>query len=184
MKILPNSDSDRCGLLNALFNNPNKSYLYNIPENAYESYWNGHIQNVIDCKTNANWPSAKSKPYFQIDLFQVAIKPQKISLTRRRSDSYPAEAVLEGLYHSNWEEICQTSITFTTDNEVAIRECKSNRYFTSFRYRQTKNSGSQTYIEAHSFDIFGEMRYFDDIRKNSNNQCLRRNQLISLIKTQ
>ena len=175
MRITPNSDSDKCGLLNSLFNDPNKNYLYNIPENAYASTWNGTIQNLIDCKTSANWPSSESEPYFQINLFQLAIKPEKISVTRRNTCSYPAEAVLEGLYRSKWEEVCQTSITYKSSGEVVVRKCKSNRYYTAFRYRQTKNSYTCKYIELHSFDIFGEMNYFDLIRKCTNNHCLRRN---------
>ena len=174
MKILPSSEKDRCGLLNTLFNDKDKKYLYNIPENANSGDYSGRVQNVINCKNYANWPSSSSKPYFEITLSQLAIKPYKITLTRRNNYQYPASAVLEGFYHSKWEQICPTSITFTTANEVAIRTCKSNKYYTAFRYNQTKNSASIRYIEFHSFDIFGEMYYFDQIKNCSNNVCRRR----------
>ena len=174
MKILPSSETDKCGLLNVLYNNPNKQYLYNITENAHSDAYIENVQKVIDCKTNAGWPSSVSNPYFEITLYQLAIKPSHISLTRRNDYNYPAGAVLQGFYHSKWEDICATSITFTTVNEVALRRCKSYKFYTAFRYKQTLNSGSLQYIEFHSFDIFGEMQYFDQIKNCTHNRYSRR----------
>ena len=175
MKILPKSGSDNCGLLDTLYNHQNKTFLYNIPENSCNSGHNGKIQNVINCKVLADWPSNENTPYFTIFLNHVGIKPKVVSVTRRSDFSYPEEAILEGLYHLKWVPICTTKIRYTKKNEVANIQCKSNKYFTGFRIEQTKFS-SLNYLEINGFDIFGEMNYYDSINKITQSSC-RRNHL-------
>ena len=180
MKILPNSSNDRCGLLNSLFHNESKTSLYEIPENAYDSYHSGRIQNVINCETYANWASNPNAPYFTIQLFQVAIKPNSVVLTRRNNVGYPKVAVLEGYRYSQWTEICRVSFSFSESREVSIKQCRSSNYFTQFRFRQIENSGSITYIELDSFDIFGELIYIYDFKKASARNCPNSNMRLSI----
>jgi hypothetical protein len=171
MIILPNSTTARCGLLNNLFHDVNKENLYYIPENSHSSSHNGAIQKVTNCKTYADWPSSESDPYFTIKLFQVAIKPSSITLTRRRNVGYPKITVLEGFSHSEWNQICTSSFSFSSHREVSVKTCESNKFYTEFRFRQIKNRGNLKYIEFDSFDIFGELKYIDELNINTCKHC-------------
>ena len=176
MKILPKSATDRCGLLNNLYHKPNHDQLYYIPENAYNSQWDGFIQKVINCENYSDWASKQGQAYFIIKLYTLYIKPSNISLTRRYTHNYPTSVVLEGLKASQWKEICPASFSFTGNREVSVKPCKSNDFFQQFRLRQTGNSDGLTYLEFDSFDIFGRLR----INKETIDPCIKQSAMIKI----
>lgn len=181
MKLLPSSSTDRCGLLNGLYNDENKDLLYNIPENAISVGFYGTIQSLINCNVDSQWPSNVSTPYFEIKLYQVAIKPRYLSIGRRVNCAYPAQAVLEAFYNSKWNSVCNVdSINFDSTSTV-IRNCKSDSFYSHFRFRQIKNSHACEYIELGSFDIFGDILYINEINKQTLKSCGRKTFSFSLV---
>ena len=163
-KISPSQQNLKCGLLNQLYhktsaNNP----LYDIPINRHnEQHDLQKLYSVIDCNTLSEWASNVSDPSFKIQLYKHRILTTHISLTRRNSADYPKKAVLEAFDLSGWIKICDAEFDFTKSSEVGVRECKSSRYFTAFRFRQIENSQINgidwKYIEFDSFDLFGTMK--------------------------
>ena len=185
LKISPNADNHmKCGLLNTLYHKTSSTnLLYDIPKNCYDEGHEQRLYNVIDCNTNSGWASNETDPSFKIQLYKHRILTSHISLTRRNGVNYPKKAVLEAFDLSGWIKICEAEFDFTETREVGVRECKSSRYFTAFRFRQTENSAIEgteyNYIEFDSFDLFGVMKS-DFVNCFTHNQ-LNRFKVISIL---
>ena len=162
MKLLPDSPSSKCGLLNYLtiVNRTHKSLF--IPENCHGGVFLGQIQSIANCKVDSGWPSSDEDPSITFQLYSYHIRPLYVSLTRRGDYAYPRNAVLQGLEYNGWVNICSIHNIEIGISSTKVFECipaTSNSY-SSLRFLEikTENSGLR-YLELHSFDLFGYMLY-------------------------
>ena len=172
MIIKPENSTSKCGILNKIYHMKNASLLYFIPENAYASCHENHVQTLVDCNVDSDWPSAKGKKYFTINLYQHIIKPSTITITRRNNFAYPAAGVLEGMYLDKWREICNLKFSFSSPSQTITRTCRSNKFYNNFRLRQTSGN-DDSYLEIHSFDVFGEFLHVSEYLTARIKRCTR-----------
>ena len=168
--ILPDGN-EKCGLLNSFYPTNGLSQNVFIQENFRSSTFMGRVQTIFNCSHNSDWASSSSIPYIEFKLLYHFIRPTNITLSRRTGCSYANQVALETQSSDGWTTICSGSITYTNPSEAKTITCISDKYYSSFRIRQTSNSNSLSYFELSSFDIFGYMIFnnlFDGTCKNTN----------------
>ena len=161
MKLLPDSLSSKCGLLNYLTNiNTTRKSIF-IPENAQNGFLD-RIQTLANCEKDSDWPSSNNDPSVTFQLYNYHIRPLFISLTRRWNFSYPERGVLQGLEYNGWVNICRFDSISIDSDQTRVYECRSNNInsYSTLRFMEIKRENqSLKYLELNSFDIFGKMIY-------------------------
>lgn len=154
-RMKPSGEKSKCGILNKINNLPNNANYIKVFENVIGSSFAGITKTVINCSVVSNWPSGQGKAYFIFQLFKHRILPTHITMSRRGTCSYAKKASLQGYDASGWKTICTFNISFSSNTDTNVKECKGERYYSDFKVVQEENSGKETYLEMSNFDIFG-----------------------------
>ena len=155
----------RCGIFNQI---KKKSGALNnstikVLDNTHTNYQFDNVYKTMDCDQAINsWVSNES--YFIFKLIKRELKLDSFFYMRRDSSYYPTSLRIYGWNGVDWEAICTNSLSISSGGSQEVA-CKSNQYFSSFRFLQLANSNSASYIEFHKFELFGSLR-------TSLNDCL------------
>ena len=150
-----------CGVFNQIkkkdgFLNKTNIKIYENPRSDFTIY---PLYKTFDCdESKSTWASNTDEPYLMLNLINRELKISGFLYTRGVDTCYPTSLEVLGLNEFDWESVYINNEVSIASERTGTFSFNSNKYFSSFKFKQISNSCGLKYIEFYKIEVFGKLR--------------------------